>query len=631
MDPVPAELRARVDALIDAALTLERHHEADVAAVPEEQRASARNLLHYLAVRRHDVRDLQRGLSALGLSSLGRMESQVLATLCAVSTALSALEGRGSSGAANVPLPVGPGQGRRVLADHADAALGDAGAHGIRVMVTAPSDAASDPGLIDEMVRAGMTVMRINSAHDGADDWREMVANLRAAEAGAGRRCRVAFDLGGPKLRTGPLAAPVGVVKFQPERDELGRVVVPALVAFCEPDASSPVDRATEVPVEPGLAAVARPGDQIRLRDARGRKRKLKVVLVAPDAVVASSERTGYVTDDTEIRLRRDGDTIARVRPRALPLEEHKLRVLGGQQLVLTRGRGEGADAVHDEHGRLTEPPRIDCTLDAAFDAVRRGQRILFDDGEIEGTVVEVLPDEIRVDVLAPASKKLGADKGINIPDATLDISALTDEDRASIAAMVDEIDLVSLSFAQRRADVLALHDELDRLGADGVGVVLKIETRSGFENLPSLLLASLRRAPCAVMVARGDLAVELGFERLAEVQEEILWLCEAAHVPVIWATQVLESLAKDGTPSRAEVTDAAWSARAECVMLNKGPHITRTIVFLRDVLERMRTHRDKGTSLMRRLDVSEMGDARPAGAGPIVGPDAEHLNRPEA
>ena len=92
-------------------------------------------------------------------------------------------------------------------------------------------------------------------------------------------------------------------------------------------------------------------------------------------------------------------------------------------------------------------------------------------------------------------------------------------------------------------------------------------------------------------MVARGDLGVEIGFERMAEIQEEILWLCEAAHVPVIWATQVLESLAKRGLPSRAEVTDAAMSGRAEGVMLNKGPHILLALDFLCDVLARMKGH----------------------------------------
>ena len=109
-------------------------------------------------------------------------------------------------------------------------------------------------------------------------------------------------------------------------------------------------------------------------------------------------------------------------------------------------------------------------------------------------------------------------------------------------------------------------------LGGDRIGIVLKIETRRGFEELPQVLLAAMRSPVIGVMIARGDLAVECGYERLAELQEEILWVCEAAHVPVIWATQVLENLAKDGMPSRAEITDAAMGERAECVMLNKGP-----------------------------------------------------------
>jgi pyruvate kinase len=73
----------------------------------------------------------------------------------------------------------------------------------------------------------------------------------------------------------------------------------------------------------------------------------------------------------------------------------------------------------------------------------------------------------------------------------------------------------------------------------------VKIETRDAFERLPELLLTAMRRGRVGVMIARGDLAVECGYERMAEVQEEILWLCEAAHLPVIWATQVLEQLAK--------------------------------------------------------------------------------------
>jgi pyruvate kinase len=120
------------------------------------------------------------------------------------------------------------------------------------------------------------------------------------------------------------------------------------------------------------------------------------------------------------------------------------------------------------------------------------------------------------------------------------------------------------------------------------------------------MLFAALRSPCCGVMIARGDLAVECGFERLAEVQEEILWICEAAHVPVIWATQVLESLARTGFPSRAEITDAAMSQRAECVMLNKGPHICEAVAVLDDVLRRMQAHVTKKRSMLRELKVAD-------------------------
>jgi pyruvate kinase len=110
-------------------------------------------------------------------------------------------------------------------------------------------------------------------------------------------------------------------------------------------------------------------------------------------------------------------------------------------------------------------------------------------------------------------------------------------------------------------------------------------------------------------MIALGDLAVECGYERLAEVQEEILWLCEAAHVPAVWATQVLESLAKTGQPSRAEVTDAAMGERAECVMLNKGPYLGETVRVLADILGRMEAHQHKKSAMLRRLDVSDLPD----------------------
>lgn len=145
---------------------------------------------------------------------------------------------------------------------------------------------------------------------------------------------------------------------------------------------------------------------------------------------------------------------------------------------------------------------------------------------------------------------------------------------------------------------------QLTGVGGRHLGLVLKIETQKAFERLPELLLAAMRSASAGVMIARGDLAVECGYERLAEVQEEILWMAEASHTPVIWVTQVLENLAKDGIPSRAEITDAAMSERAECVILNKGPYIVDAVRTLDNILTRMQRHQRKKSAMLRDLSL---------------------------
>jgi pyruvate kinase len=152
--------------------------------------------------------------------------------------------------------------------------------------------------------------------------------------------------------------------------------------------------------------------------------------------------------------------------------------------------------------------------------------------------------------------------------------------------------------------DVAALQDALAARRSDWqrLTLIMKIETPRGVCCLPEIIAQSAGRQPTAIMIARGDLAVEIGFARLAEIQEEILWMAEAAHVPVIWATQVLERLIKKGRPSRGEMTDAAMAARAECVMLNKGPYLADAIKVLDTLLGRMDAHLHKKTPQLRAL-----------------------------
>jgi pyruvate kinase len=275
-----------------------------------------------------------------------------------------------------------------------------------------------------------------------------------------------------------------------------------------------------------------------------------------------------------------------------------------GDRIILSNRLALGRAALADEDGHVLGPAMINCTIPEVLEDVRGGEPIWFDDGRIGGRIEAVEGGQATIEIThAPsAGAKLRANKGINLPESDLRIASLTPKDVEDLRVVAEQADIVGMSFVRVPADVASLEEHLTRLGRREIGILLKIETRKAFDNLPSLVLAAMRRPAAGVMIARGDLAVECGFERMAEIQEEILWVCEAAHMPVVWATQVLETLAKTGLPSRAEITDAAMGERAECVMLNKGPHLCDAVGALDDILERMQEHQVKKTAMLRKL-----------------------------
>ncbi len=415
------------------------------------------------------------------------------------------------------------------------------------------------------------------------------------------------MDLAGPKLRTGPLESGPSVVKVRPTRDALGRVTRPARIWFSPHDgprkAPAPADASLEVP--PAFLKSLALGDQLRLTDARSSKRVLDIAAVGPDGCWAESQRTCYFSSDTRLSAERDGAstgaeaTVSGIAPTHVPIP-----LATGDSLILTQELTPGRAATCDRAGRVLNPATIGCTLPQIFDDVRAGERVWIDDGRIGGVIERKEPDRLHVRITHTRARgaRLNADKGINLPESELRLPAMTDKDRADLAFVARHADMVALSFVNTVEDVRTLRELLTPFGESQPAIVLKIETKRGFENLPAMLLEAMKAPRFGVMIARGDLAVECGFERLAEVQEEILWICEAAHAPVIWATQVLENLAKDGQPSRAEITDAAMSHRAECVMLNKGPYVMDAVHVLDDILRRMHGHQDKKRSMLREL-----------------------------
>ncbi len=472
-----------------------------IGQVQPHYRDSARNLVHYMALRSFDLRPIQEELSMMSISSLGHSEGYTLTNLKKIIHLLRLVNGDADTGIQeDFHSPLNYYRSKEQLRENTDELFGaQPGAAGTRIMVTMPREAAYDYELVQALVARGMSIARINTSHEEPLEWEAMIHHIRRAEEATGKCCLVYMDLSGPKLRT---------------------------------EAIDPAHTVSE----------PRKGDYLLLHEGD----EIRIVRTLPERLPATPDDMDYFTCVT-------------------------------------------------------------ITLPQVFEDVKPGERIFFDDGKIRAQITDVTPDDfgVRITYAGLAGAKLRADKGINLPDTRLRLPSLTEADHANLPFIAQHADIVGYSFVRTPADVEKLQAELQRLGHSDMGLILKIETKESFENLPMLLLTAMRSPRVGVMIARGDLAVEMGFERIAEVQEEILWICESAHIPGIWATQVLEKLASKGIATRAEITDAAMAARAECVMLNKGPYIVNAVATLYDVIHRMESHQFKRKSNLRPLQVA--------------------------
>ncbi len=255
----------------------------------------------------------------------------------------------------------------------------------------------------------------------------------------------------------------------------------------------------------------------------------------------------------------------------------------------------------------------LGCGIPEIISCLQEGEPILIDDGKIEGVVETVTDDGVMVRVKklkVQKGVKIKAEKGLNFPRSNFKIDILTEKDKTDLDFVCRHADIIGFSFVKDTEDITLVQNEIrKRLGEESaakVALMVKIETVQGVQNLPEIIVSAAGQNPLCVMIARGDLAVEAGYLRLAELQEEILWICEAADVPVVWATQVLDSMLKTGIPTRAEITDAAEGARAECVMLNKGSYVLDGMTILDEILEKMQEHQYKKTSRLRALNMAK-------------------------
>ncbi len=570
-------------------LAIEQEEAAALERVDGRYRSSARNLLHFIAFHRHAHPNLAPDLRQRGLCSFEGCDSHLMASLQAVITVLDSLA---SGRAAGEDLQDGPppAQGLETLQDHCDRLFGSLAAQGATgIMVTLPSPAADHPALITELVQAGMTIARINCAHDGPEIWSRLVEGVAQARRATGKACRIAMDLAGPKLRTGLLTPQSAVIRARPERDRLGRRLKPARL-LAVPEDALPQEVEEDVvllPVKGKDWKRLKPGDRLQGRDASRRRRRFSVLAMRSEGVLLHCRQSCHFTSG--LVFRQVGGR-ARLRVASLPPDPGERRLRPGERLNLTPEPDQG-------------PGTIPCTLPQVFFDLRIGERVLFDEGRIAAVIRAVAAEEVLLEITQakPQGSRLLADKGINFPDSDLRTPALTAKDIEDLAFAADHADIVNYSFVNRESDIEALRQSLQREGREDLALVLKIETRRAFLNLPRLLLMAMRQgSPLGVMIARGDLAIECGWEALAGIQEEILRICAAAHVPCIWATQVLDEMAHHGLPTRAEISDASMGARAEAVMLNKGPNITATVRTLQAIVNQSALgHRDRAEPLL--------------------------------
>ena len=215
--------------------------------------------------------------------------------------------------------------------------------------------------------------------------------------------------------------------------------------------------------------------------------------------------------------------------------------------------------------------PEMDSTHDAInlsyrdiTKDVKVGDDLLFDDGELDMRIVEnngpMLVAQVQNDGV------LGAHKSVNIPGEHIDLPALTEKDKQNILLAIElDIDFIAHSFVRNAADIKEVQDILDEHGSD-IKIISKIENQEGVDNIDEIIDASY-----GIMIARGDLGIEVPIEKIPGIQRNIIRKCVACRKPVIVATQMLHTMINNPRPTRAEVTDIANAIyyRTDALMLS--------------------------------------------------------------
>lgn len=560
---------------------------------------SALNLIQYLTFRKKDHRKLQQRLGYLGMSRLARAEAHIMFSLKRNRLILHQLIHQKPK-ALKKAREVSIKKSEKYLVRNTLELLGHRSrGRRLRIMVTFPSEAADNYELVDQLVASGMNCARINCAHDDEEAWLKMINHVKRASEKYKRNVKVSMDLAGPKIRTGSILPGPKVKKFVPERDEFGRVIEPATMTLTTSKFLNDLPNA--IAIDDEYLEKINTGDHIIVKDTRKSKRKIIITSKSENFCNAITNDTTYLARDIRMKHGRNSFPIRDI----VPLEQ-VLVLKKGDTLLLYKDDSPGRPAVYDDEGNVLEHARISCTFPEIFTSIKLREPIYFDDGKIGGVITKIEEDKVWVEITTArqSGSKLKADKGINLPKSEINFRGLTEKDRKDLEFVAVHADIVNFSFVNSPEDVEELHEVLRSLDVYGkLGVIYKIETQRAYNNIADIMIKAMKTHPIGIMIARGDLAVETGWDQIGIIQKEILAICNAAHIPVIWATQVLENLAKKGLPSRSEITDAVTSLKAECVMLNKGPYIDETIGLLNKILQDMEEFQSKNAPMLPELE----------------------------
>ena len=263
------------------------------------------------------------------------------------------------------------------------------------------------------------------------------------------------------------------------------------------------------------------------------------------------------------LKLRRVRDELGAPVATILDTKGPEIRIKDFPNGPVTLERGQMFTLTTDEVPG--DESRVSVTYQNLHKEVEPGCRILVDDGLIELLVKEIQGTEIRCEV--ENGGPLSSNKSINIPNVHIDLPSLTEKDREDIRfAVENDFDFIAASFVRKASDVEDIRAELDKHGGQNIRIIAKIENREGVDNLDEIIAAA-----DGVMVARGDLGVEIPAHEVPILQKKMIKATIRAGIPVITATQMLDSMIRNPRPTRAEVSDVANAVfdGTSCVMLS--------------------------------------------------------------